>query len=106
MLLTAVYLVLGAVLESISLILMTVPIVFPIVMAAGFDPVWFGIYLVLIVEIGLVTPPVGLNVFIASAATQTPTKVGFKGVAPFVAVELVLLALLVSFPEISLFLVN
>lgn len=100
------YLLLGMLMDQFAILVLTVPVSYSIVTGLGFDPIWFGILIVKTAEIGLVTPPVGLNVFIASAATQTPTKVGFKGVAPFVAVELVLLALLVSFPEISLFLVN
>ncbi|KZY47355.1 C4-dicarboxylate ABC transporter permease [Roseovarius sp. HI0049] len=100
------YLLLGMLMDQFAILVLTVPVSYSIVTGLGFDPIWFGILIVKTAEIGLVTPPVGLNVFIASAATKTPTKVGFKGVAPFVAVELVLLALLVSFPEISLFLVN
>lgn len=101
-----VYLVLGMLMDQFAILVLTVPISYSIISGLGFDPIWFGILIVKTAEIGLVTPPVGLNVFIASAATGTPTKVGFRGVAPFVAMELVLLALLVLFPQISLYLVG
>lgn len=103
-LLTMVYLILGAVLESISLILMTVPIVFPIVMAAGFDPVWFGIYLVLIVEIGLVTPPIGFNLFVMRGVTGHPIGEIARAAFPFFVTMLLAVAILAVFPEIALFL--
>ncbi|MBJ3776906.1 TRAP transporter large permease [Acuticoccus mangrovi] len=101
-----VYLVLGMLMDQFAILVLTVPISYTIITGLGFDPIWFGVLITKTAEIGLVTPPVGLNVFIASAATGTPTKVGFRGVAPFVAMEIVLLALLVLFPQISLYLVG
>ncbi|KMK65920.1 TRAP transporter large permease [Puniceibacterium sp. IMCC21224] len=101
-----VYLLLGMLMDQFAILVLTVPISYSIITGLGFDPIWFGVLIVKTAEIGLVTPPVGLNVFIASAATGQPTKVGFRGVAPFVVTELILLALFVMFPQISLFLVN
>jgi len=85
---------------------LTVPISYNIITSLHFDPIWFGVLITKTAEIGLVTPPVGLNIFIASAATNTPTKVGFQGVAPFVAMEILILVLLVAFPQIALYLVG
>ncbi|AGI74831.1 TRAP transporter DctM subunit (plasmid) [Octadecabacter arcticus 238] len=100
------YLLMGMLMDQFAILVLTVPVTYSIVTGLGFDPIWFGILVVKTAEIGLVTPPVGLNIFIASSATGTSTKVGFKGVTPFVIVELVLLGLLVLFPQITLFLVN
>lgn len=100
------YLFLGMLMDQFAILVLTVPVTYSIVTGLGFDPIWFGILIVKTAEIGLVTPPVGLNVFIASASTGRPTKEGFRGVTPFVAMELVILSALVAFPQISLFLVN
>ena len=88
------------------MICITVPIVFPVIMALGFDPVWFGIILTKTVELGLVTPPVGLNVYVIQAATKEPLTKVFAGCFPFVYTDLITLLLLVAFPQISLFLVG
>ncbi len=104
LLVTLIYLLLGAVLESIALILMTVPIVFPIMVAAGFDPVWFGIYLVLIVEIGLVTPPIGFNLFVMRGVTGLPIAEIARGALPFFFMMLVGVLLLYLVPQLALFL--
>jgi TRAP-type C4-dicarboxylate transport system permease large subunit len=100
---TVIYLVLGCVLESISMILLTVPVFFPLVAHLGYDPVWFGIYVVCVVEISLITPPVGLNVFVLKGVLpDVPLLTIFRGVMPFVAADIVRLALLIAFPSISL----
>lgn len=100
---TVIYLVLGCVLESISMILLTVPVFFPLVAHLGYDPVWFGIYVVCVVEISLITPPVGLNVFVLKGVLpDVPLRTIFRGVMPFVAADIVRLALLIAFPSISL----
>lgn len=104
LLLTAVYLFLGCIMESISLILMTVPIVFPVMMAAGFDPVWFGIYLVMIIEIGLVTPPVGFNLFVLRGVTGLPIGTIARASFPFFCLMLLGVLILSLFPQIALFL--
>ncbi len=100
-----IYLVLGCVLDSLAMILLTVPIFFPIVMALGYDPVWFGILIVVVVEIGLITPPIGMNVFVLNAMlTDVPVTSIFRGIVPFLGADIVRLAILVALPGISLFL--
>jgi tripartite ATP-independent transporter DctM subunit len=98
-----IYVLLGCVLESMSMILLTVPMFFPVVQHLGFDLIWFGIIVVVVTEISLITPPVGLNVFVLrSVLPDIPTATVFRGVMPFVAADLVRLGLLVAFPAISL----
>ena len=101
-----VYLFLGCLMDTLAMICITVPIVFPVIVALGFDPVWFGIILTKTVELGLVTPPVGLNVYVIQAATKEPLTKVFAGCFPFVYTDLITLLLLVAFPQISLFLVG
>jgi tripartite ATP-independent transporter DctM subunit len=97
------YVLLGCVMDSIAMLLLTVPVVFPLATAAGFDPVWFGIVTVITVEMGLITPPVGMNVFvIKSIAPDIPMGQIFKGVLPFVASDLLRLGLLIAFPWLAL----
>jgi C4-dicarboxylate transporter, DctM subunit len=98
-----IYVLLGCVLESMSMILLTVPMFYPVVQHLGFDLVWFGIIVVVVTEISLITPPVGLNVFVLrSVLPDIPTATVFRGVMPFVAADVVRLGLLVFFPAISL----
>ncbi|MDZ7810786.1 MAG: TRAP transporter large permease [Arhodomonas sp.] len=99
------YLVLGAVLESLSMLLLTVPIFFPIVQALGFDPIWFGILVVVAIEISLITPPIGLNVFVLNTVLPD-TRLGtiFHGVTPFLLMDVVRLLLLTFIPAITLWL--
>ena len=97
------YVLLGCVLESMSMILLTVPIFYPVVQHLGFDLIWFGIIVVVVTEISLITPPVGLNVFVLrSVLPDIPTGTVFRGVMPFIAADVVRLALLVAFPVITL----
>ncbi len=97
------YMLLGCVMDSLAMLLLTVPVVYPMVINAGFDPVWFGIISVITVELGLITPPVGMNVFVLkSVAPEIPIKDIFKGVFPFVISDLVRLALLILFPWFAL----
>ncbi|MEZ5872800.1 MAG: TRAP transporter large permease [Nitratireductor sp.] len=101
-----VFLVLGCVMDSLAIILIFVPLFTPIVVAQGFDLVWFGVIVVVVTEIALITPPVGMNVFVLKAVLPDValSKI-FKGLIPFIAADIVRLALLVFFPAISLFLV-
>jgi len=100
-----VYLVLGALMDELAMILLTVPIVFPAIVALGFDPIWFGVILVMTVTLGLTMPPIGMNVFVIKAQAQD-LSLGmiYRGTAPFILADLVRLAILVLFPAISLFL--
>jgi C4-dicarboxylate transporter, DctM subunit len=98
-----VYLVLGAVLESISMMLLTVPVFFPVVTALGFDPIWFGIFVVMAIEISLITPPVGLNIYVLKAVVpDVPTETMFRGVLPFVAMDILRVLLIIAVPWIVL----
>ncbi len=100
-----IYVVLGTVMEELTMVLLTIPLFFPIVTALGFDPVWFGVLIVMIVQIGLISPPVGMNLFVLNALLP---GVGlgqiFRGCWPFVAVMILMLALLIAFPPLSLWL--
>lgn len=107
MMILLVYIVLGCVFESLSMLLLTVPIFFPLITSLGFDPIWFGIVVVIVVEISLITPPVGLNVFILKGVVgDVTTGTIFKGVTPFWVADLIRLALVVLIPVIVLYLPN
>ena len=99
------YIVLGSFLEGIGMVLVTVPIILPIVLAIGYDPVWFGVLLVIVIEIGLVTPPVGMNLFVIRAVTpQVSIADLYRGVLPFLAAPIILIVLMLLFPELALWL--
>ena len=92
----------GTAMEELSMILLTLPVFFPIIVHLGIDPIWFGILIVCVVEIGLISPPVGMNLFVLSALLpNVPTRTVFRGVMPFVFIDCVRLAILVAFPGIS-----
>ncbi|MBI3708584.1 MAG: TRAP transporter large permease [Proteobacteria bacterium] len=100
-----IYLILGCFLDSLSMLLITLPLFFPIIKSLGFDPIWFGILVVCVVEIGLITPPVGMNLFvIASVVPDLSLRTVVTGVTPFIVADLVRLVILVAFPWISLWL--
>ena len=98
------FLVLGCVMDQVAILILTVPIVLPLVKALGFDPVWFGVIVIVVAEVGLVTPPVGLNVFVVSRYAKRPLQEIFAGVWPHVVSHLLLLIVLVAFPSIILWL--
>jgi TRAP-type C4-dicarboxylate transport system permease large subunit len=99
------YVLLGTAMEELSMILLTVPVFFPLVVHLGVDPIWFGILIVVVVEIGLISPPVGMNLFVLNTLLpQVSTRTIFRGVLPFMAADCVRLAILVAFPIISLYL--
>lgn len=100
-----IYVLLGMVMETMSMIFLTVPLFFPIVVGLGFDPVWFGIILVMLCELGLITPPIGINLFVMrSVAPDVPISKIIRGVIPFISVDIVRIALVALFPVIALFL--
>jgi len=102
-----VYLLLGCVMNALPALILTLPIVFPTVVALGFDPIWFGVLLVILVEIGQITPPIGMSVFaMKGVAREIPMYKIFAGVLPFWLVLLVVIVILTIFPQISLFLPN
>ena len=95
--------ILGTFLEGLAMLVLTLPIIFPIVLALGFDPIWFGVLMVIVLEMGLITPPVGLNVFLVKMiAPKVPLSTIFSGIAPFWVAMLAALILLVLFPQIAL----
>jgi tripartite ATP-independent transporter DctM subunit len=106
-LILAIYLVLGCFLEGFAMLVLTLPIFFPIVMQMGIDPIWFGVLTVLTLEMGLISPPVGLNVFIVkSVAPKVALGTIFRGVLPFWLMMIVAVAIFIAFPQIVLFLPN
>jgi len=101
----AIYVALGCVLESLSMILLTVPIFFPVVSSLGYDPIWFGILCVVVTEISLITPPVGLNVFVLRGVlSDVRTQTIFRGLVPFILADVVRLAIVAVVPALSLWL--
>lgn len=101
----AIYVLLGTVMEELTMVLLTIPLFFPIVTSLGFDPIWFGVLIVVIVQIGLISPPVGMNLFVLNALLPgVGLKNIFSGVWPFVAMQIVILGILLAFPALSLWL--
>jgi tripartite ATP-independent transporter DctM subunit len=99
------YLVLGCLMDSMAMVILTVPIIFPVVTALGFDPIWFGVIIVMTVELGLIHPPVGMNVFvIKSVVKDVSFSTIFKGVIPFILTDITRLIILIAFPVIALWL--
>jgi TRAP-type C4-dicarboxylate transport system permease large subunit len=100
-LISLIYIVLGMFVESISMILMTLPVTYPVVMALGLDPIWFGIYLVTMVEVGLITPPVGMVLFVLRGVSgNVSLKEISAGALPFVGIILIFVAIMFIFPEL------
>ncbi|MGE0746350.1 MAG: TRAP transporter large permease [Rhodospirillales bacterium] len=98
-----IYILLGMFLEGFAMLVLTLPIVFPIITALGFDPVWFGIFVVIVLEMGLISPPVGINVFVVKGvAGDVPMGQIFAGIMPFWIAMIACVGLLVAFPQIAL----
>src|SRR3546814_19760218 len=98
------YIGLGGRMDGLAMILLTLPVVFPITQALGIDAIWFGIYIVTIVEIGLITPPVGMNLFVIQGVGQVKLQTVIRGLVPFVIADSVRIVLLFAVPQIVLFL--
>ena len=99
------YLVLGCLMDAMAMIILTVPIIFPVIVQLGFDPIWFGIIIVMTVELGLIHPPVGMNVFVIKSVVHDVSFMTiFKGVIPFVLTDILRLIILIAFPMIALWL--
>ncbi len=102
-----VYLILGCLMDTMAMIILTIPIFYPLITALGFDPIWFGVLLVITMEAGMITPPIGVNVYvIKGVAKGVPLETVFIGIFPFLIAMIVCLAILIAFPQISLFLPN
>lgn len=100
-----IYLVGGCFMDAFGMILLTIPIFYPLVLELGYDPIWFGVIIVLVTEMGVITPPVGVNVYVVNGvAKNVPLEVIFRGVLPLLAALLVCNVLLIAFPQIALFL--
>jgi tripartite ATP-independent transporter DctM subunit len=102
----AMYIVLGMFLDVMSCIILTIPIIYPVILAMDFNPIWYGVIMVRIMEIGAITPPVGMQAFMLSGITGVPIGTIFRGIVPFVIADILHVALLVAVPAISLFLPN
>jgi tripartite ATP-independent transporter DctM subunit len=102
-----VYLILGCLMDTFAMIILTLPIFIPIVKGLGFSPIWFGVLVTVMTELAVLTPPIGMNVFIVSGMVpEVPMYSIFRGIVPFVLAQIILVALLVAFPNIALFLPN
>ncbi len=100
-----IFLIGGCFMDSLAMIMLTVPIFYPAVVALGFNPIWFGVIIVLVVEMGVITPPVGINVYVVKGiADGVPLETVFKGVWPFLIAEIVMVGILMAFPQIATFL--
>jgi C4-dicarboxylate transporter, DctM subunit len=101
----AAYLIMGAFMDELAMILLTVPILFPVVQTIGYDPIWFGVIIVIVCQAGMIAPPVGLNVFVISGMVKdVPMQDIYRGIMPFLAAMVVLLGILMVAPEIALYL--
>jgi TRAP-type C4-dicarboxylate transport system permease large subunit len=99
------YMIIGCFMEFLSMMILTLPIIFPLVTNMGFDPIWFGVIMVIMLEMGQITPPVGLNVYtIKGVAKDVPMETIFRGIVPFWLAMIVCLVILTIFPQIALFL--
>jgi TRAP-type C4-dicarboxylate transport system permease large subunit len=102
-----IYLFLGCFLDAISMMVLTMPVIFPVILALGFNPIWFGVIAVLMMEAGLITPPMGLNIFtVSGVAKDVPIETIFRGVAPFLLSIFAIVILITLFPKLALFLPN
>ena len=101
----AIYLILGTVMDSLAMLFLTIPVFYPVIADAGIDPIWFGIFAVIVVEFGLISPPVGMNLFVIKGVMQrTPLQTIWFGTLPFLLTDMIRLALIIAFPAICLFL--
>jgi C4-dicarboxylate transporter DctM subunit len=99
-----ILLVLGCLIDPLTITLLTVPIFVPLILQVGFDPLWFGVVFVINTQIGLITPPMGIDLFAIKTIFDIPTGEILRGVTPFLLVELIFLGIIIAFPDISLWL--
>ena len=99
------YLILGSIFDTVAAMVITLPFVFPLIIQLGFDPIWFGVINVMVIEIGMITPPIGINVFVLHGiARNIPLGTIFRGIVPFLIADLVRLTILTLFPVLALWL--
>lgn len=101
-----ILLVLGCLMDSMAIVLLTVPVFYPLILQLNFEPIWFGILVVRVTEMGLITPPVGLNVFVIQGITKVPMHTIFRGVTPFLIADVAEIILLIAIPQLTMFLPN
>jgi tripartite ATP-independent transporter DctM subunit len=99
-----VYMILGCLMDSLAIVLLTVPVFFPLVVQLGFDPIWFGVIVTRVTEMGMITPPVGMNVYVIHGITKVPMPTIFKGIGPFLVADVLQVAVLIALPQVSTFL--
>jgi C4-dicarboxylate transporter DctM subunit len=100
------YIIAGMFMDVFTAVVLTVPVLCPLVTSLGYDGIWFGVIVVKMIELGLVTPPVGMNVFVLSASTGISVGTIYRGVIPFIVADFAEVAILIAFPVLSLFLPN
>ena len=103
-LILAMYIVLGSFMDQVAILVLTVPIVLPLVKSLGFDPIWFGVVKIVTAEVGMITPPIGLNCFIVARYSGRPVTEVFQGTLPHFLAHLIAIAIMVAFPAIVLWL--
>lgn len=101
-----ILLILGCLIDPLTIVLLTVPIFVPLILQVGFDPLWFGVVFVINAQIGLITPPMGIDLFAIKTIFNIPTGEILRGVTPFLIVELIFLGIIIAFPTLSLWLPN
>ncbi len=100
-----IYLLLGCLMDSLAMIMLTIPIIYPVILSTGLDPIWFGVLIVIVAEMGVITPPIGINVYVvAGVARDVPLHTIFKGTLHMLYALIALALLLIAFPKIALFL--
>jgi TRAP-type C4-dicarboxylate transport system permease large subunit len=100
-----IYLIGGCFMDSMALVVLTVPVIYPVVVRLGFDPIWFGVIIVLVAEMGVITPPVGVNVYVIKGiAPEVPLEKIFKGIFPFLVALIINTLILMAFPRLALIL--
>jgi C4-dicarboxylate transporter, DctM subunit len=97
---------LGAIMDELAIMLLTIPVLYPVMMRLGFDPIWFGVIVAKLMEIGMILPPVGINVYVIAGVTDVPMGTIYRGIMPFVVADTIEIILLTVFPQIITFLPN
>jgi tripartite ATP-independent transporter DctM subunit len=106
LMIVVLYLLLGCILESLSMILLTIPVLFPLLVSLGYDPVWFGILIVVLVEVSMISPPIGMNLFVIQAMSGVSTMTMYRGIWPFILADVVRVTIIAFIPAFVLFLPN
>jgi len=103
MVIVFLYIILGALMDELAIMLLTIPVIFPVVINMGYDPIWFGIIAIKLMEMGMILPPVGMNVFVIQGITNVPMGTIYRGVTPFIISDFIQIILLMIFPQIVTF---